>query len=306
MSELARHLHDYLAMRRALGFKLRFHGHVLPQFVAYVEAAGASTVSIELAIAWAGLPAGAQPISLSHRLGAVRGFARYLATIDPATEVPPCGIWPSVARRPTPYLWSDTDVRALLDATRRLSPPLRAATHEACLGLLAASGMRVGEALGLAREDIELDRGVVTIREAKFGRSRLVPLHPSTTDALRSYAERRDQLCPKARSATFFVSVVGTAFAYGEVCKTFVELTTAIGLRTVTVRPRIHDLRHSFAVRTLVRWHRSGVDVEGRMAVLSNYLGHVNPSGTYWYLSASPELMELAAARLDRRYGARP
>lgn len=303
MSDLALHVGDYLRMRRALGFKLRFAGHVLPQFVAYLEAADASTVSVELAIAWAGLPAGSQPISLSHRLGAVRGFARYLATIEPATEVPPRGIWPSVASRPTPYLWSDVEVRALLDATRELQPQLRASTHETLFGLLAASGMRVGEALGLGRDDVDLAGGVITIRDGKFGRTRIVPLHPSTTNALGAYAEHRDQARPKARPATFFVSGAGTALDYRGVHKTFVELTTAIGLRTATARPRIHDLRHSFAVRTLIEWHRSGCDVEGRMAVLSNYLGHVNPSGTYWYLSASPELMELAAARLDARYG---
>lgn len=306
MTDLARHLQDYLSLRRALGFKLTFPGQVLPQFLTYLEAAGASSVSAALAIAWAGLPGGVQPISLAHRLGAVRAFARYLATLDPATEVPPCGIWPSVARRPTPYLWSDPEVRALLDATRGLYPPLRAATHEALFGLLAASGMRVGEVLGLGRSDIDLTAGVVTIREAKFGRSRLVPLHASTTSALLSYAERRDELCPRPRPPTFFVSGVGTALAYRGVLKTFVELTTAIGLRSGAARPRIHDLRHSFAVRTLINWHRSGIDVGGRMGVLSNYLGHVNPSGTYWYLSASPELMELAAARLDNRFGARP
>ena len=301
MSDLARHLEDYLQMRRALGFKLTFHGQVLPQFVTYLEAAGASTVSVELAIAWAGLPAGVQPISLSHRLGAVRGFARYLATIDPATEVPPRGIWPSAAPRPTPYLWSDVEIRALLDASRRLHRPLRAATHETLFGLLAATGMRIGEALGLTRADVEFDRGLITVREAKFGRSRLVPLHPSTTNALRAYAIRRDQLCAEPRSATFFVSGVGTALGYARVLTTFIELTTAIGLRTATARPRIHDLRHSFAVRTLINWHRSGTDIQSCMAVLSNYLGHVNPSGTYWYLSAAPELMELAAARLDSR-----
>ncbi|MEA2589334.1 MAG: hypothetical protein QOH66_2261 [Actinomycetota bacterium] len=306
MSDLARHLEDYLRTRRALGFKLVFPGQVLPQFVAYLEAAGASTISTDLAIAWAGLPGGVQPISLAHRLGAVRGFTRYLATIDPTTEVPPCGIWPSTARRPTPYLWSAVEVRALLDAAHGLQPPLRAATHEALFGLLAASGMRVGEALGLGREDIELTGGVITIREGKFGRSRLVPLHPSTTNALQSYAARRDQLCPKPRPTTFFVSSVGNKLAYSEVHKTFTELTTAIGLRTVTARPRIHDLRHSFAVRSLIDWHRSGLEVEGRMTVLSNYLGHVNPSGTYWYLSASPELMELAAARLSSRFRPRP
>lgn len=306
MTDLAGHLHDYLRLRRALGFKLVFPGQVLPQFVTYLEAAAASTVSVELAIAWAGLPVGVQPISLSHRLGAVRGFARYLTTIDPATEVPPCGIWPSVAPRPTPYLWSDIEVGALLAATRGLQPPLQAATHETLFGLLAASGMRVGEALALGRNDIELAAGVITIRDGKFGRSRLVPLHASTTNALRSYAARRDVLCPGPKSTTFFVSGAGTALAYAGVRKTFNELTTAIGLRTGTVRPRIHGLRHSFAVRTLINWHRSGIDVEGRMAVLSTYLGHVNPAGTYWYLSASPELMELAATRLDNRFRARP
>jgi site-specific recombinase XerD len=258
MSDLASHVQDYLRMRRALGFKLTFAGQVLPQFVDYLETAGASTVTVELAIAWAGLPQNVQPISLAHRLGAVRGFARYLATIDPATEVPPCGIRPTVIRRPTPYLWSDVEVRALIDATRRLHPPMRAATHGALFGLLAASGMRVGEALGLGRTDVDLAGGVITVREAKFDRSRLVPLHPSTTNALGCYAERRDQLCPKARSATFFVSSLGTALAYRGVHKAFIELTTALGLRTSTARPRIHDLRHSFAVRTLVNWHHSG------------------------------------------------
>jgi hypothetical protein len=181
--------------------------------VSYLDARGASTITVELAIAWAGLPQGAQPISLAHRLGAVRGFARYLQSIDPATEVPPCGIWPSVAPRPTPYLWADADVSALLNAARTLQPRLRAATHAALFGLLATSGMRVGDALGLSRDDVDLGRGVITIREAKFGRSRLVPLHPSTTEALRAYRECRDQLCPTSRSTTFFVSSVGTALA---------------------------------------------------------------------------------------------
>jgi integrase/recombinase XerD len=303
MSDLNEHVHEYLRMRRAFGFKLIFAGHVLPQFVGYLEATGATSISVEAAIAWAGLPVGVAPISRSHRLGAVRGFARYLATIDPATEVPPAGIWPSAARRPTPYLWSDADIRSLLDGTRRLNPPLRAATHETVLGLLAATGMRVSEAVGLRRYDLDLETGVITIRDAKFGRSRLIPLHDSTISALRAYGQRRDDLCPEPRSAAFFVSNIGTALAYASVHHAFIEVTTAIGLRTATVKPRVHDLRHSFAVRTLINWHRSGVDIDGRMPILSNYLGHVNPSGTYWYLSASPELMELAADRLESRFG---
>lgn len=299
-SPLSQHLVDYLAMRRALGFKLVFPGHVLPQFVSYLETAGASSVTVELAVAWAGLPQGrVQPVSLAHRLGAVRGFARWLATIDPATEIPPCGIWPSTTPRPAPYLWTQAEIRVLLAAARELSPRLRAATHETLFGLLASTGMRVGEAIGLARDDVDLDAGLITIRDGKFARSRLVPLHPTTTDALRSYVACRDRLCPNRLPTAFFVSGVGTSLNYSAVRKTFVELTTATGLRTPTVRPRVHDLRHSFTVRTLLNWHRAGLDVGSRMTMLSTYLGHVNTSGTYWYLSAAPELMELVAARLD-------
>lgn len=303
-SPLSQHLTDYLAVRRALGFKLVFPGQVLPQFVAYLETAGASTVTVELAVAWAGLPQGrVQPISLAHRLGAVRGFARWLATIDPATEVPPCGIWPSTTPRPAPYLWSETEILTLLDAARQLTSPIQAATHETLFGLLACTGMRVGETIGLARNDVDFDAGLITIRDGKFGRSRLVPLHPTTTEALRSYAVCRDRLCPNHRATAFFVSTVGTPLNYSGVRQTFVKLTTAAGLRTPTVRPRIHDLRHAFTVQTLLNWHRAGLDVGSRMAMLSTYLGHVNTSGTYWYLSAAPELMELVAARLDPSIG---
>jgi integrase len=298
MSALRQHVIDYLAMRRSLGFKLTFPSQALPDFADYLDAAGAPTVTTELAIAWAGLPQGTvQPIMLAHRLGAVRGFARWLATIDPTTEVPPAGIWPSTAPRPVPYLWSAADIAALLDAARALSSPLRAATHETLFGLLATSGMRIGEALGLADSDVDLADGVITIRQAKFNRERLVPLHATTTAALRRYAKQRDELC--RRSTSFFVSTAGTPLDHAGVLLVFNKLTTQLGLRTATVRPRIHDLRHSFAVRTLLQWHRAGVDVAGRMAVLSIYLGHVNPAGTYWYLSAAPELMELVAARLE-------
>jgi len=302
MSALRRHVIDYLAMRRSLGFKLTFPGQVLPAFADYLDAAGVSMVTTELAIAWASLPQGTvQPITLAHRLGAVRGFARWLATIDPRTEVPPAGVWPSTASRPAPYLWSAADITALLDAARALPSPLRAATHETLFGLLAASGMRVGETLGLADRDVDLANGIITIRQAKFDRERLVPLHATTTAALQRYAKQRDQLCRRRRSTSFFVSTVGAPLGHDGVAMVFNRLTMELGLRTATIRPRIHDLRHSFAVRTLLQWHRAGVDVGGRMAVLSTYLGHVNPAGTYWYLSASPELMELVAARLDTR-----
>jgi integrase len=306
MSQLSDHLDDYLRLRRALGFKLEWPGQVLPKLIAYIEAAGATSLTADMAIAWAQLPQRVQPIHWTHRLGAARGFARYLKTIDPETEVPVPNVFGARQRRRAPYLWSENDICRLLEETRQLRPSLRAATHEALFGLLAASGMRVGEAIGLRRDDVDLIDGVLSIREAKFGRSRLVPLHPSVTEQLRSYAARRDRMCPAPRSLTFFISNVGTALNRNNVHNTFVKLTTAMELRTAASRPRIHDLRHSFAVRTLIEWHRTGIDAASRIGELSTYLGHINPAGTYWYLSASPELMELAAARLDQRFGAAP
>jgi integrase/recombinase XerD len=300
VSELRQHLEDYLRLRRVLGFKLEFPGLVLPSLISYLEEAGAATITAELAVAWAGLPRGVLPITWAHRLGAARGFARYLKTIDPATEVPPAGVWPSVSPRPQPYIWADRDICRLLAAARQLRPPLRAATHETLFGLLAATGMRLGEAIGLDSADADLDGGVLTIRDGKFGRSRLVTLHPTVTSALHGYAARRDQLCPSPATTRFFVSTAGTPLRTSGVDCAFAQLTTALGLRTPASRPRIHDLRHSFAVRQLLDWHRAGDDVNARMPVLSAYLGHVSPAGTYWYLTAVPELMELAAARLAR------
>lgn len=306
MSALSGHVGDYLRLRRALGFKLKRPGEELPQFVVFLDAAGAQTITIEIAIAWAQLSEGAQPITLAKRLGAVRGFARYLATINPATEIPPTGIFGARHHRPAPYLYSDLDVRRLLAATRGLRPPFRAATYEALFGLLASSGLRVGEAIALTRADVELTDGIVTIRHAKFDRSRLVPLHPSVTDALRAYATCRDRLCPTPTSDTFFLaSIGGKALTYKGVHYAFTQLSTAAGLRTEASTPLIHGLRHSFAVNTLIDLQREGVDVASGVTVLSTYLGHVSPASTYWYLTAVPELMQLAATRLDDRFGGR-
>lgn len=306
MSALDAHAEEYLRLRRALGFKLERHGLLLPQLVAYLESTGATTVTSELAIAWARLPEGARPNHWAARLAVARGFARYLQAIDPATEVPPPGVFPARRHRPTPYLWSQEEICRLLEAARALPSPLRAATHEALFGLLATTGMRLGEAVGLGRDDVDLVAGVITIREAKFDRSRLVPLHPTTAEALSRYVARRDRLCLRPRSTAFFLSSAGTALQRSAVDKTLRKITTSLGIRTATVRPRAHDLRHSFAVATLTGWLRSGVSVDERMAVLSTYLGHVSPADTYWYLSASPELMTLAAERLDARFGAQP
>jgi integrase len=305
MSELSGHVEDYLRLRRALGFKLERAGHLLPQLVAYLEAAGVATVTSELAIAWARLPGHTQPNHWAQRLAIARGFARYLRALDPATEVPPAGVFPTRRHRPTPFLWSQRDICRLLESTRALRPALRAATYQALFGLLATCGMRVGEAVGLDRDDVDLRAGVITIRHAKFDRTRLVPLHPTVTEALSRYATERDRLCPRPRARAFFVSSAGTRLDRSGVGKTLRKITTALGMRTESVHPRAHDLRHSFAVDTLIRWQRSGLSVDEHIATLSTYLGHVSPADTYWYLSASPELMGLAAQRLHTRFGAR-
>jgi site-specific recombinase XerD len=299
MSELRRHAEDYLKLRRSLGFKLTLHGRLLPQFVDCLDAAGATRVTTELAISFAQLPQGVQPVQWAHRLSMVRGFARYLQATDPATEVPPHDVFAARYQRPTPYLWQEIEVLDLMAAARLLRPALCALTYECFFGLLWATGMRIGETIGLQRGDVDLTRGVITVRQAKLGRSRLVPLQQSSTDALACYAGSRDRLCPRPGSQAFFVSSRGTALVPQVVLQVFHRLAVKTGLRTETKRPRVHDLRHSFAVRVLVSCYRSGIDVETRMVALSTYLGHVNPVDTYWYLSSSPELVELVAGRLD-------
>jgi len=307
MSGLAEHATQYLRARRALGVKLERHGRLLPDLVAYVEAAGSSTVTRELAISWARSPAGAHPQWWAARLSIARGFAAYLRTIDPETEIPPAGVFAVHYQRPAPYLWSREDINRLLDAARQLGPPLKAASYEALFGLLAVTGMRLGEALALEPDDVDLEGGVITIRArtAKLERARIVPLHPTTVRALELYATTRARLCARPRASTFFLSSTGAGLNRSAVAKTLRELTTTVGLRTDTVHPTAHHLRHSFAVSTLIDWQRSSVQIDEQIAVLSTFLGHVSPAETYWYLTATPELMDSAAQRLERRLGGR-
>jgi integrase len=301
--QLQAHVDDYLRLRRAVGFKLKEDERTLGQLVSYLEAAGATTVTSELAISWARLPVGVHPNRWAKRLRIARGFAAYLQTIDPTAEIPPPDVFPTRRQRATPYLFSQQDMCRLLAEARGLRHPMRAASYEALFGLLAVSGMRIGEAVALERADVDLDARLITIRKAKGDRVRLVPLHPTAAEALRGYASERDRMCPTARSRAFFLSSAGTPVLDESLRKTFREITTRLGIRTQTVQPRIHDLRHRFAVQTLIDWYRAGVKIDERIPVLSTYLGHVSPSDTYWYLSASPELMALAADRVADRFG---
>lgn len=305
MSALSDHAREYLSLRRALGHKLDDAHRLLPRFVAYLDAVGATTVTIESALTWARRP-DADPASSvwMRRMTVARGFARHMAGVDPNTEIPPLGLVTFRQRRRPPFIYSEDDIDTLMTlAHRMIQTPFRAATIETLIGLLAASGMRVGEALRLEPADVVWGDQVIVVRDSKFGKSRLVPLHTSTVDALAAYAERRDGR-PVPTNPTFFVTTVGTAVSYCDVCHTFRKLVAAGGIGTQAPSPpRIHDIRHSFAVRTLVEWYRPGEDVQARLPRLTTVLGHREPTSTYWYLSAVPELLSLAAARLETAEG---
>jgi integrase/recombinase XerD len=304
MSALERHVDDYLRLRRTLGYDLVETYRLLRRFVAHLDAEAIEHVTTAVAVEWSLGPNVNAPSSVpATRYMAVRGFARYLAGIDPRTEIPPAGL----IRRPRswrpPFIYTDEDVLALLAQARRsILQPLRAATMQTLIGLLAASGLRVGEALRLDRGDVDWDEGVLHVRRSKFRKSRLVPLAPSTVEALQRYADQRDQLYPNPLGESFFISLRGTRVIYECVWKTFRTLCEASGVGAGgSVRPRIHDLRHRFAVRALLGWYRDGVDVQPRLAWLATYMGHRDPRSSYWYLSAAPELLAHAARLLDDR-----
>lgn len=308
MTGLQQAVKDYLAVRRALGFKLEREGHLLPDFAAYIEHRGSAFITTTLALAWATQPANATPTWLATRLGFVRGFAQYMRSIDPRTEVPSRELIGYRRVRPVPYIYSDEDVRALMQAAEKILPhPLMQSTYTTLVGLLAATGMRVGEAIALDRSDFHEREAVLIIRHSKFGRSRQAPLHATTCAALQAYGRRRNRLFPRPKAPSVFVSQAGTRLLYQNVHRIFLRLIRKARLEARRPRrPRIHDLRHSFAVRTMIDWYRAGHDVEARLPRLSTYLGHVSPSTTYWYLTAVPELLGLASERLERALGDLP
>jgi integrase/recombinase XerD len=295
-------LADYLRIRRRLGFEMPQDGRLLEGFVEFLERAGAQRITTELALKWARLPVRAHPHRWRQRLGVARGFARHLATIDPASEVPSKDLLPGHRPRIAPYIYTDEEIAALIAAARELRPRLRAARHQTLIGLLAVTGIRPGEALALDRQDVDLRHGVLHVRAGKQKKQREIPLHESTTSALREYARQRDARFPTPTTPAFFISARGRRMARGELNQTFTKPIREVGLegRGVRARPRPHDLRHAFAVRTLLEWQQAGEDIDRRMPLLSTYLGHVDPAGTYWYLEAVPELLELISRRLEQ------
>jgi integrase len=304
MSTLRDMLADYLVMRRALGFKLRTDGTGLLSFVAFMEHADADAISTDLALAWATQPTAVRPARWAQRLSYVRGFARYCRAIDPRTEIPPVGLLPCTHQRPSPYFFTDDVLDHVLQGALAMPTKEDFTKHTLhCLfGLLSVSGLRISEALGLALHDVDLDEGILTIRATKFGKSRLVPLHATTVSVLIEYQQRRAQSLAGRHVPYWFVNANGGRLGYDSVRRAFRHLTAGLDRQPGRLRPRLHDLRHRFAVRTLVQWYREGQDVQRRLPTLSAFLGHVQVSDTYWYLSACPELLEAAKQCLEHHW----
>ena len=304
MNELRKALNEYLSIRRKLGFKLQEAGKLLHDFVSFTEKEGVSFITTEIALRWATQSLVCQAARSATLLGIVRKFAQYQSAIDPRTEVPSQELLPYRYHRRPPYIYSNDEIKRLIKAAQQLPSPLgfRAATYSTVLGLLVVTGMRINEPIDLNRKDVDLINGILTVHGTKFGKSRLIPMHPSTLKALQQYEVFRGKIYPKPRTESFFISEQGTRLTDWTVRRTFVKLSRQIGLRGLhdSHGPRLQDLRHSFATKTLLAWYRNGMNVDRHMPELSAYLGHAHVSDTYWYLSAVPELMQLAAMRVEQ------
>lgn len=307
MSELQTALQEYLSMRQQLGFKLRDEGTILPKFVIFVEQEGSSFITRDLALRWAMQPKDVLPAWWARRLRMVRLFAQYQSAADSRTEIPPQGLLPYRYHRKAPYIYRDEEIKRLLEAAQHLSSKigLRPYTYYTLFGLLAATGMRMKESINLQCKDVDLVQGILTIVQTKFGKSRMIPLHPSMQRVLQQYEHQGDRICPDPQDPNFFLSDSGTRLTGCNVRHTFVKLSRQIGLRGphASHGPRLHDLRHTFAVRTILNWYRNDIDVDRHLPTLATYLGHTHVNDTYWYLSAVPELMQLAIKRMEKAAG---
>jgi integrase/recombinase XerD len=303
MKALRKSLENYLALRRGLGAKLHGEGVRLTKFVSFMEERKSPYITTRLALDWAQQTSARYPIK---RLTMVRGFAKYVAGFDIRTEVPPLDCLSRKFARTRPYMYSDEEIHHLLRAAWRYRRDKPRGTYYCLLGLLTVSGLRIGEAIRLQIQDVDLRSGILTIRDTKFGKSRLVPIHPTTVRELRAYWKRRDEWLRLGNksSGNFFMTRTGRPLTHQAIYVAFRWLSVDIGVRKVTSGPgpRIHDLRHRFAVTTLINWYRSGKNAEVLLPALATFLGHVSVESTYWYLTEYPELMKLAMQRLDDRW----
>lgn len=315
MKTIKEAVHDYIELRRRMGYRMCRAQAQLLKFAAFLELHQAPFITQRLAIEWVRQADGLKPVTQSKRMTFVRGFARFRQAADPRTEIPAPRLFKAAPQRFSPYLYSDHDITALLEAARKMTCGGKSVAHflssvyYTLFGLLCVTGMRLGEACNLKLDDVDLEAGVLIVRNAKFGRDRLIALHRSTGRALADYIQcRRRCFLDRPCAEYLFVSSAGTALSGHRIHKVFVRLSLQTGLRgTDSGRaPRLHDMRHTFAMRTLQRWHRDGDDPERLLPILSTFLGHVSASSTYWYLENCPELMGPAAERLAERWENRP
>jgi integrase/recombinase XerD len=307
MSSLSRELDRYLTIRRSLGFDLGVEERILRRFIAFAEREDTKYISTDLFLRWQEAFGGrANRRTWSARLGTVRLFAQWLHGIDQKHQVPPRALIPGRYHRARPYIYSDEEIRRIIDTAAELPSinGIRALTYSTLFGLIAVTGLRISEAVSLNVGDVDLEIGVLTVRRGKLGKARVLPLSESTTVQLVAYATERDRLSG-ARAEPFFVSDAGervtgngARYNFAAVCQT-IGLRPAEKFRRKGRGPRIHDLRHTFAVRTLVNWYRTGMDPSREMIKLTTYLGHTNPANTYWYIEAVPELLDLASRRAE-------
>lgn len=311
MKGLREALAEYVKVRRSLGLQLRWPASALCRFVDFLEYEGATFVTTELAVRWATEPAEVQQATRAARLSMVRRFAAWLSVFDPRTQVPPSGLLSARHRRNKPYIYTDREIELLMGEAARLASPhgLRAKTYVTLIGLLAATGLRPGEALALDVRDVDLPNGILSIQETKFGKSRFVPVDETTCAALADYADRRDNLIRDRQTDAFLLSERGTRLVPCTTRRTFANMSCAIGLRAraegrrIGRGPRLHDVRHTFATRKLIEWYRAGLDVNRELPKLATYLGHAHVACTYWYIQAVPELLHLATERCASRQG---
>ena len=296
---------EYINIRRGLGYKLKYYSKALNDFVCFLEREGSNHITTKLALSWSIIPKNVQPNWWARRLSMVRNFAIYMNTIDPKTEIPPFDLLPFRKQRPTPHIFTNGEILQILDTAKNLPPEtgLRRWTYYYFFGLLSVTGLRLSEAINLDCEDVDLCKDIIFIRNTKFIKSRLVPIHSSTSNKLKEYTQRRDSFLKKRSNNSFFVTENGKSLKVQTVLWTFRKISKQANLKTTpgSTGPRTHSFRHTFTVDTLMNWYRSGMDVEQCMARLSTFLGHTCVTNTYWYLSAVPELLALTTALLEKR-----
>ncbi|ETR69033.1 MAG: integrase/recombinase [Candidatus Magnetoglobus multicellularis str. Araruama] len=305
MNNLQELLSEYIKLRRSLGFKLFETEWLLNKFISFLEEQGQVYITTNTALKWATQKQNCQPATWARRLSIVRLFAEYCFVYDTRTEIPPKNLLPYKYNRKEPYIYSDQEVLNIIEGAKNLKSKigLRPYTYSVLFGLLSVTGMRIQEVTNLNQKDVDLDEGLITIQETKFRKSRIIPIHESTQKMLNQYIAKRNNILGKISSNSFFLSDSGKRISTFTVRSTFVKVSCEIGLRKPSKShgydPRLHDFRHRFAIKTIINWYKTGCDVEREISKLATYLGHTHVSDTYWYLSAVPELMQLASKRLE-------